>query len=124
METASLSLAASYTLRSGERLRGDLVVFGGNARLETDTRVDGNIVVIGGEADIAGRVRGDMVIVGGSVRLRSTAEVDGQLVRVGGALQKDEGAQIHGGESGGAEHSAHPAHPHTPAGRDPGRREA
>jgi hypothetical protein len=97
-----LVFGGSYTLRSGERLSGDLVVFGGNAQLETDTRVDGNIVVIGGEADIAGRVRGDMVIVGGGVRLRSTAEVDGQLVRVGGMLQKDEGAQIHGGESGGA----------------------
>ena len=97
-----LVFGGSYTLRSGERLRGDLVVFGGNAKLETDTRVDGSIVVIGGEADIASRVSGDMVIVGGGVRLRSSAEVDGQLVRVGGTLQKDEGAIIHGGESGGA----------------------
>ncbi len=97
-----LVFGGSYTLRSGESLGGDLVVFGGNVRLEADTRVNGNIVVIGGAADIAGRVRGDMVIVGGGVRLLSTAEVDGQLVRVGGALQKDEGAQIHGGESGGA----------------------
>lgn len=97
-----LVFGGSYTLRSGERLGGDLVVFGGNVRLETDTRVDGNIVVIGGEADLAGRVRGDMVIVGGGVRLRSTAEVDGQLVRVGGTLQKDEGAKIYGGETGGA----------------------
>ena len=97
-----LVFGGSYTLRSGERLSGDLVVFGGNVRMEADTRVDGNIVVIGGAADIAGRVRGDMVIVGGGVRLLSTAEVDGQLVRVGGTLQKDEGAQIHGGETGGA----------------------
>jgi hypothetical protein len=97
-----LVFGGSYTLRSGGQLRGDLVVFGGSAVLENDTRVDGNIVVIGGEADIAGRVQGDMVIVGGTVRLRSTAEVDGQLVRVGGVLHKEEGAQIHGGETGGA----------------------
>jgi hypothetical protein len=97
-----LVFGGSYTLRSGGRLRGDLVVFGGSAVLENDTRVDGNIAVIGGEADIAGRVQGDVVIVGGTVRLRSSAEVDGQLVRVGGVLHKEEGAQIHGGETGGA----------------------
>ena len=82
-------LGGTFTLRSGERLRGDLVVFGGRATLEGDTRVDGSIVIIGGKADVAGRVSGDMVLIGGGgVRLRSTAEVDGQLVRVGGALQK------------------------------------
>jgi hypothetical protein len=90
-----------YTLRSGERLRGDLVVFGGIATLQSDTRVDGNTVLFGGTADIAGRIQGDLVLIGGAARLRSTAVVDGQVVRVGGALTQDEGAQIHGGESGG-----------------------
>lgn len=92
-----------YVLRSGEQLRGDLVVFGGSAQLEADSRVDGNVVVIGGEADIAGRVQGDVVVIGGSTRLRSTAIVDGQAVRIGGAFRKDDGAQIRGGETSGAE---------------------
>jgi hypothetical protein len=91
----------TYTLRSGERLRGDLVVFGGIATLQSDTRVDGNTVLFGGNADIAGRIQGDLVLIGGAARLRSTAVVDGQVVRVGGALTQDQGAQIHGGESGG-----------------------
>jgi hypothetical protein len=91
----------SYTLRSGERLSGDLVVFGGDATVESDSRVDGNVVVIGGDVDIAGRVGRDVVLIGGMARLRSSAVVGGQLVRVGGGLQQDEGAQIHGGESGG-----------------------
>ena len=96
-------LGGAFTLRSGERLLGDLVVFGGVATLEGDTRVDGNIVIIGGAVDAAGRVSGDLVLIGGEARLRSTAEVDGQLVRVGGGLTKDAGAQIHGGEQGGAQ---------------------
>jgi len=91
----------SYTLRSGDRLYGDLVVFGGSAIVESDSRVTGNVVVIGGTADIAGRVNQDLVLIGGAAQLRSSAEVDGQLVRVGGGLQKEEGATIHGGESGG-----------------------
>jgi len=91
----------SYTLRSGDRLNGDLVVFGGSAKVESDSRVSGNVVVIGGTADIAGHVNQDLVLIGGAAQLRSSAEVDGQLVRVGGALQTEEGAKIHGGESGG-----------------------
>ena len=93
----------SYTLRSGERLGGDLVVFGGDAKLEANSRVDGNVVVIGGEADIAGRVQGDVAAIGGSTHLRSSAEVDGQVVRVGGTFRQDEGAQVRGGESRGVE---------------------
>ncbi len=92
----------TYTLGSGERLGGDLVVFGGTATLQEGSRVDGNLALIGGVADVAGRVTGDMVLVGGSAHLRSSAEVDGQLVRVGGSLDRDPGAQIRGGESGGA----------------------
>jgi len=91
----------SYTLRSGDTLGGDLVVFGGFAVVESDSRVTGNVVVIGGAADIAGHVNQDLVVIGGAAQLRSSAEVDGQLVRVGGALQTEEGAKIHGGESGG-----------------------
>jgi len=96
-------VGGSYTLRSGERLRGDLVIFGGDAKLENNSRVEGNVVVIGGEADIAGRVRDDVVIIGGVTRLRSTAEVDGQVARIGGEYRKDEGAKIRGGETSGAE---------------------
>lgn len=100
-EEGKFVFGGTYTLRSGERLHGDLVVVGGIATLESDTRVDGNVVVIGGTTDIAGRVQGDMVLIGGAVRLRSTAVVDGQVVRVGGGLTRDPGAQIHGGESSG-----------------------
>lgn len=101
-EEGKVIFGGSYTLRSGERLRGDLVMFGGAATLEADTRVDGNVVLFGGNADIAGRVQGDLVLIGGDVRLRSTAVVDGQLVRIGGAFTREPGAQIHGGESSGA----------------------
>ena len=100
-EDGKVIFGGSYTLRSGDRLRGDLVVFGGSAIVESDSRVTGNVVVIGGAADIAGHVNQDLVVIGGAAQLRSSAEVDGQLVRVGGALQTEEGARIHGGESGG-----------------------
>jgi len=102
-ENGKFVFGGTYTLRSDERLSGDLVVFGGVATVQADSRVNGNVVLFGGSADIAGRIDGDLVLIGGGTRLRSTAVVQGQLVRVGGGLQKDAGAQIHEGETGGAQ---------------------
>jgi hypothetical protein len=91
----------SYVLASGERLEGSLVIFGGSATLQPNSRVEGDVAVVGGEADIAGRVDGNLVMVGGSVHLRDGANIRGNLTRTGGALQQDEGAIIHGEQSGG-----------------------
>jgi len=72
-----------YTLPTGERLGGDLVMLGGVARLQPSSVVDGNVTVVGGQAVIEGNVRGDVVAVGGTLELTAGAEVEGDLVSFG-----------------------------------------
>lgn len=62
-----------YTLPTGERLGGDLVMLGGVARLQPSSVVDGNVTVVGGQAVIEGNVRGDVVAVGGTAELTAGA---------------------------------------------------
>ena len=60
-------------------ITGDLVVFGGSARIENGARVVGNATVFGG-----------------SLKVESGARVDGDVGIVGGALKREEGAIIGG----------------------------
>ena len=89
-------MGGSFTLRSGERLIGDLVVMGGTARLEADSLVTGNVVVMGGALSVAGQVAQDVTLIGGSAQLESTAVIMGQVISVGGSLTRQPGAQVRG----------------------------
>ena len=60
-------------------ITGDLVVFGGSAKIENGARVVGNATVFGG-----------------SLKVESGARVDGDVGIVGGALKREEGAIIGG----------------------------
>ncbi|MEZ4767056.1 MAG: polymer-forming cytoskeletal protein [Caldilineales bacterium] len=86
----------SYTVRSGEVLRGDLAIFGGSADIEEGGTVRGDVVLLGGSLDVAGTVNGDIAVFGGSVDLASTALVTGDLVRFGGSLDVAPGAEVRG----------------------------
>lgn len=86
----------SYTVQSGEVLRGDLAVFGGSATIEEGGAVRGDVVLLGGSLDVAGTVNGDIAIFGGSVDLASSALVTGDLVRFGGSLDVAPGATVRG----------------------------
>lgn len=100
-----------YTLGVGEQASGDLVVFGGPARLEMDATLDGDLTVLGpfemeegatvdgelvvtGAANIAGTIEGD-VFVAGAITLRETAYILGNVSAVG-AVTRDEGAVVEG----------------------------
>jgi hypothetical protein len=84
-----------YTLASGERLAGDLVVLGGTTHLEPGSVVDGNITVMGGETVIEGLVHGDVVAMGGSLELGARADVGGDLVAFGN-VRRHSGATVRG----------------------------
>ena len=101
----------AYTLESGGRATGDLVVFGGPVRLasmssfrgdltvfgpvtiEEGADLDGQLIVLG-NADLAGTVDGNVFAVDGIV-LRSTARIHGDVTVVG-TLDRQPGALIDG----------------------------
>lgn len=61
---------------------GDLVVFGGSAKIQPGARVVGNITVMGGSVKIesGARVDGNVGVVGGAVKTEDGAIVSGQIV--------------------------------------------
>lgn len=87
----------SFTLESGDSLRGDLAVVGGNVEIEEDATLAGDMAVFGGAVAVSGRVTGNIVAFGGSVELTESAEVTGDVVVLGGSLSRAAGATV-GGE--------------------------
>lgn len=87
----------SFTLESGDSLRGDLAVVGGNVEIEEDATLTGDMAVFGGTVAVSGRVTGNIVAFGGSVELTESAEVAGDVVVLGGSLSRAAGATV-GGE--------------------------
>lgn len=84
----------NFTLKSGESIDGDLVVFGGSVTLESGSTVDGNVAVFGGSAVVDGTVNGDLAAMGGSVTVNGT--IDGDVAAFGGSVKVNEGATVGG----------------------------
>jgi len=95
-DPGKLVLGGTYTLSSGQHLRGDLGVVGGSATVEEGATVNGDVMVAGGALRIAGRVNGDIAVFGGSVTLERSAYIDGDLVNIGGAVQRNPGSTVTG----------------------------
>jgi hypothetical protein len=89
-------IGQDFTLRSGETLKGDLVVIGGAVIIEENAIVNGNVGVIGGSLKMDGKATGDAVVIGGVVAMGEQAAVAGDLVTVGGTLQRAEGSKVGG----------------------------
>jgi hypothetical protein len=73
------------------------VRFGGSVTVNEGDSVDGDVVVFGGAARVMGRVDGDVVVIGGSADLGPKSEVTNDVVVIGGRLTRDPAAQV-GGE--------------------------
>lgn len=95
-----------YTLQPGDRVDGDLVVFGGPVRLGEESELEGDLTVFGpltldtgaivggqlvvmGSADIDGQVEGD-VFSAGALTLRENAYVEGDISTAGNLSQDPE----------------------------------
>jgi len=83
-----LALALLLTLPALGATADDRVVFGGSAEVREDEVIDGDLVVFGGSARIAGTVTGDAVVFGGRVVLEETGAVQGDLVSMGGSIDR------------------------------------
>ena len=86
-----------YTLEEGERIEGDLIVFGGDVVLHEDSEVDGTVVVWNGNLTVEGTVQEDVVVTNGDIELTDDARVEGNVVCSWDcALDRAEGARIEG----------------------------
>lgn len=74
----------------------DIVKFGKSVFVASDEMVRGDLVVFGGNAIIEGRVTGNVFVIGGNIRARSGAEIKGDAMVIGGVLDEDDDVIIHG----------------------------
>jgi hypothetical protein len=81
--------------RRGRR-KDDVIRFGGDVTVNHGETVDGDVVVFGGNGRVDGRVNGDVVVLGGSLTLGPEADIAGDAVTFGGTLSRDPGATIGG----------------------------
>jgi cytoskeletal protein CcmA (bactofilin family) len=81
----SLVFEGSRTVRSGERVDGDLIVFSGSTTVEQGGVVDGDLVAFSGDVTVDGTVNGDVVAFGGGVTV--DGRVDGDILSFSGAVR-------------------------------------
>ena len=78
----------------GETVSGDVIRFGGAARVAG--RVRGDVVVLGGSATVSGTVDGDVVALGGPAVLERGARVDGSVIAPAGPARIGARARVGG----------------------------
>lgn len=86
-----------YDWRGEYKEKGlDIVKFGESVFVARDELVRGDLVVFGGNAVIEGKIIGNVIVIGGGIRARSGAEIKGDAVVLGGALDEDDDVIIRG----------------------------
>jgi hypothetical protein len=78
------------------RRKDDVIRFGGDVTVNQGQTVDGDVVVFGGNGRVNGRVNGDVAVLGGSLTLGPEADITGDAVAIGGTLSRDPGATVGG----------------------------
>ncbi len=76
--------------------REGIVKFGGDVVVGRNELVRGDVVVFGGNADIYGQVNGGAIVVLGDIRLTSTSRVRDDVMVIWGNTHLEDGAQISG----------------------------
>ena len=97
---ATVSTSGGYNLKSGETVRGHLIITSGVANLENDSRVTGNVYMTSGELNADGEIDGDIVFTSGNVNLGSDAVVGDDIKGTSGNFRMEEGARVEGRISG------------------------
>jgi hypothetical protein len=64
----------------------DRVSFGSGVTVRPGEEITGDLVVFGGDADIYGKVDGDAVVMGGNLTIEPSGSVDGSTVAFGGSV--------------------------------------
>lgn len=93
---ATISTNGGYTLRSGETLRGMLIVTSGTTTLEEGSRVTGDVYMTSGVLNVHGRIDGDIIFTSGEVNLAPTSVLNGDAKGTSGGVHVEDGAQVKG----------------------------
>ncbi len=105
----------NLTVRSGQTIREDVVVYGGNVAVQQDGAIDGNLAVYSGNIEVqqggaingdvstlsgniivAGTVRGNLASWSGNISLRRGASVGGDVSVLSGKVDRQDGAAVGG----------------------------
>jgi hypothetical protein len=68
---------------------GDRVSFGSDVTVHEGEEITGDLVVFGGDAKVYGKVDGDAVVMGGDLYIAPTGDVDGSTVAFGGSVDNE-----------------------------------
>ncbi len=71
----STVIGGTYTLRSGDAIRGDLRTLFAQVTVEEGARVEGRITAVSSAVDISGSVGGRVLAIGSEVKLNGTADL-------------------------------------------------
>ena len=84
-----LALALLGTAAPAAADGNDMVSFGNDVTIREGQEVQGDLVVFGGDADVYGKVDGDAVVMGGDLKIYPSGEVDGSTVAFGGSVDNE-----------------------------------
>jgi predicted flap endonuclease-1-like 5' DNA nuclease/cytoskeletal protein CcmA (bactofilin family) len=112
---AGQSVFDDLVVASGETLRGDVIVYNGDATVESGGVIEGSLVVYSGDVEvesggviegdltawsgdvtIAGNVDGNVSAVSGDVEIVSGASVGGDVSTVSGEIDREDGSSVEG----------------------------
>jgi len=85
----ALALLVAATSPAEAKQGNDLVSFGNDVTVREGQEVTGDLVVFGGNAKVYGHVDGDAAVMGGDLYIAPSGEVDGSTVAFGGAVDNE-----------------------------------
>lgn len=71
---------STLVIQNGERVSGDLLLFGGRLTVEEGGVLDGNLLAFGTSLDLNGTIRGDVFVFGGDLTLGEQVQIEGDLM--------------------------------------------
>jgi cytoskeletal protein CcmA (bactofilin family) len=94
----AVSTSGDYTLKSGETLRGNLLITSGHATVGERSRVTGSVFMTSGALDLQAdaEIEGDVFMTSGNVYLGTRAVVRGDVISTSGHVTRAEGARVEG----------------------------
>lgn len=98
-----LLLFAMPVTASAKGGSNDLVSFGNDVTVREGQEVKGDLVVFGGNAKVYGHVDGDAAVMGGDLYVAPSGEVDGSTVAFGGSVDNESSSA----NSGSGRHHIH-----------------
>lgn len=98
---AVLALALFASASPARADGNDLVSFGSGVTVREGQEVSGDVIVFGGDAKIYGHVDGDVSVMGGDLYIAPSGEVDGSTVAFGGSVRNDSNQSGTGHHKGG-----------------------